>query len=121
MRRVVLLRSNPVNPDPAVERIVSVLADIGWKVTIIGWDRNEEYDFKEEELKTGSHTVRVIRFGIPAFFSGGLKKNLISLLKFEKRLADWLCNNKNEYDAIHAFDFDTGFLAKRISKKYNST
>ena len=118
MRRVVLLRSNPVNPDPAVERIVSVLADIGWKVTIIGWDRNEEYDFKEEELKIGSQMVRIIRFGIPAIFSGGLKKNLVSLLKFEKRLADWLCKNKSEYDAIHAFDFDTGFLAKHISKKY---
>ena len=54
MRRVVLLRSNPVNPDPAVERIASVLADIGWKVTIVGWDRNGEYDFKKGLYSVGT-------------------------------------------------------------------
>ena len=119
MRRVVLLRSNPINPDPAVERIASALAEIGWEVTLVGWDRNGEYDFKEEKLEIGNKTVRVVRFGIPAIFSGGIKKNLISLVKFEKRLAGWLSDNKNEYDVIHAFDFDTGFTAKRIAAKYN--
>ena len=87
MKRVILLRSNPVNPDPPVEKAALSLLRAGYAVTIIGWDRNAEYDFKEEELKIGSQMVRVIRFGIPAIFSGGLKKNLVSLLKFEKRLA----------------------------------
>lgn len=118
MFRVVLLRSNPINPDPAVERIASALADAGCRVTIVGWDRNGEYNFKEDELKIGNSTVRVIRFGIPAVFSGGIKKNLFALLKFEKRLAKWLSDNKNEYDVIHAFDFDTGFAAKQISGKF---
>ena len=119
MYRVVLLRSNPINPDPAVERIASALAESGWNVTIIGWDRDEKYDCKEDVLDLGSKTARVIRFGIPAVFSGGIKKNLGPLFKFEKRLSDWLRKNKNEYDVIHAFDFDTGFTAKQIAKKYN--
>lgn len=119
MRRVVLLRSNPINPDPAVERIASALADAGWKVTVVGWDRNGEYNCKEDKLEIGSKIIRVIRFGIPAIFSGGIKKNLISLFKFEKRLANWLRDNKNEYDVIHAFDFDTGLVAKNAAKKYN--
>ena len=118
MNRVVLVRSNPVNPNPAVERIASVLAKENWDVTVIGWDRNGEYDSCEDVLKLGDKTARIIRFGIPAVFSGGIKKNLIPLIKFEKKLAEWFYNHKNEYDAIHAFDFDTGFVAKCAAKRY---
>ena len=118
MNRVVLVRSNPVNPNPAVERIASVLAKENWDVTVIGWDRNREYDACVDVLKLGDKTARVIRFGIPAVFSGGIKKNLLPLIKFEKMLAKWLREHKNEYDVIHAFDFDTGFVAKYAAKRY---
>lgn len=118
MCRVVLLRSNPVNPNPAVERIASVLTKEGNDVTVIGWDRSREYDACEDVLKLGDKTARVIRFGIPAVFSGGIKKNLLPLIKFEKKLATWLREHKNEYDVIHAFDFDTGFVAKYVAKRY---
>lgn len=119
MCRVVLVRSNPVNPDPAVERVASALADAGFDVTIVGWDRDGKYDLKEDLLELVGNTVRIIRFGIPAFFSGGIKKNLIPLIKFEKRLAKWFRKHKDEYDVIHAFDYDTGFVAKRAAEKYH--
>ena len=118
MRRVVLIRSNPVNPNPAVERIASALLEAGWDVTILGWDRGEKYDSGEGILGFGEKTARIIRFGIPATYSGGIKKNILPLLKFEKKIAAWLKDHKNEYDAIHAFDLDTGFMARRIAKKY---
>lgn len=116
--RVVLVRSNPVNPNPAVERIASVLTNENWDVTVVGWDRSKEYDACEGVLTLGDKTARIIRFGIPAVFSGGIKKNLVPLIKFEKKLAKWFREHKDEYDAIHAFDFDTGFVAKHAAKKY---
>lgn len=119
MCRVVLVRSNPVNPDPAVERVASALADAGFDVTIVGWDRDGKYDLKEDLLELRGNTVRIIRFGIPAVFSGGIKKNLIPLIKFEKRLEKWFRKHKDEYDVIHALDYDTGFVAKRAAEKYH--
>ncbi|QBS37602.1 glycosyltransferase [Thermaerobacter sp. FW80] len=37
--RVVICRSNPVDPDPRVERIARTLARAGYRVTVVGWDR----------------------------------------------------------------------------------
>lgn len=118
MKRVILIRSNPVNPNPAVERIASVLTKEGWDVTVIGWDRSRKYDVWEDVLELGDKTASIIRFGIPAVFSGGIKKNLFPLIKFEKKLAKWFRKHKNEYDIIHAFDFDTGFVAKYAARRY---
>ena len=64
-------------------------------------------------------TAEIVRFGIPAMFDGGIKKNLLPLSKFQIRLRKWLIKHRNEYDIIHAFDFDTGFVANKIARKYN--
>ncbi|HEY8415732.1 MAG TPA: hypothetical protein VIK99_08170, partial [Thermaerobacter sp.] len=37
--RVVICRSNPVDPDPRVERVARTLARAGYRVTVVGWDR----------------------------------------------------------------------------------
>ena len=113
--RVILIRSNPVDPDPAVERVASALTDSGFLVTVLGWDRSEEYEIRETIVEKG---MSIIRFGIPAVFSGGIKKNLLPMVKFQKAIKKWLKEHRNEYDYIHAFDMDTGLEAKKIAKKY---
>ena len=118
MKKVVLIRSNPVSPDPPVEKVADTLLSLGFKVTVIGWDRNSNED-KTEELKLERGNAEIIRFGIPAVFGGGIKKNLIPLRKFQSKLRVWLERNAKSFDIIHAFDFDTGFIANKISKKYN--
>ena len=40
-------------------------------------------------------------------------------MRFQKSIKKWLKENCGQYDIIHAFDFDTGFAAKKIAKKYN--
>ena len=114
MKRVILLRSNPVDPDPPVEKVARSLARAGYAVTIIGWDRDEDYYLKEDTLPM----ARVVRFGIRAVFSGGIRKNLLPMIAFQKRLRTWLIRHREEYDIIHAFDFDTGFVASGYAKKY---
>ena len=122
MKRVILLRSNPVNPDPPVEKVALALLRAGYIVTIVGWDRDENYTLKKDLVQISDYKVEVIRFGIKAQFSGGIKKNLLPLCLFLKRLRSWLIKNKGMYDVIHAFDFDTGFIAsgyaKRLHKKF---
>jgi glycosyltransferase involved in cell wall biosynthesis len=117
-KRVVLLRSNPVAPDPPVEKAADALLAKGYKVTVVGWSRDEKLSEKQDDLFLERGKAEIIRFGIPANFGGGFKKNLFPLIKFQKRLYSWLKKHRNEYDVIHAFDFDTGFVANKISKKY---
>ena len=118
MKRVILLRSNPVNPDPPVEKAALALLRAGYTVTIIGWDRDADYALKKDLIQISDYKAEVVRFGIKAQFSGGIKKNLFPLCHFLKRLRSWLVKNKATYDIIHAFDFDTGFIASRYARKF---
>lgn len=118
-KRVVLLRSNPVAPDPPVEKLADCLLSQGYEVIIIGWDRNSDIAEKDDVISFEHGNADIVRFGIPAVFNAGIKKNLIPLTKFETRLFKWLKNHRNDYDIIHSFDFDTGFIAEKIAKKYN--
>lgn len=115
--KVVLLRSNPVSPDPPVEKMADALLSQGYEVTILGWNRSSSISDKEKiMLEHGK--ANIIRFGIPAVFDGGLKKNLFPLAKFQIKLYQWLKKYNEKYDIIHSFDFDTGYVANKISRRY---
>lgn len=118
--RVVFMRSNPISPDPRVEKEVDSLRKNNWDVQILAWDRDSKYKAKVEFLKR-AHTIKITRFGIPATFGGGFKKNFFPLLRFQLKLFKWLLQHKNSYDIIHACDFDTAFVgtvcAKILRKK----
>ena len=90
MKRVILIRSNPVRPDPPVEKAALALLKAGYRVTIIGWDRDGEYFQQKDELRISGYKAEVVRFGIPATFSGGMKKNLKAMVIFQNRLRNWL-------------------------------
>ena len=119
MKRVILLRSNPVTPDPPVEKAALALLNAGYHVRILGWDRDADYGIKKELLQISDYEVEVIRLGIKAQFSGGIKKNLIPLCRFLAHLRAWLIKNRRTYDIVHAFDFDTGLVASRYAKLFH--
>ena len=108
--RIILLRSTAVMPDPPVEKMASTLITLGHEVKILAWDRDNIYRERTSRKRLTNGEVDIIHFGIPAEYSGGLK-NLKALTLFELRILRWLMRHHNEYDAIHAFDFDTGFAA----------
>lgn len=118
MKRVVLIRSNAVFVDPAVEKVAAALIKAGHSVTILGWDRDGEYDIKCDKIQFAEGCANAVRFGIPATFGGGIKKNLPAMMKFFKKAECWLKENCDQYDVIHSFDFDTGLVAKKAAKKY---
>lgn len=117
MKKVLLIRSNGVNPDPPVEKVADTLYLEGYDVTVIGWDRDSNVKMVESQLKLVHGCIKVVRFGIPAVFDGGIKKNLKAMILFQFELQKWLKRNISQYDIIHAFDFDTGFIANKIAKK----
>ena len=114
--RVVLIRSTAVMPDPPVEKMANALINSGHKVTILAWDRDAIYKEKLSKKPLASNETDIIHFGIPAKYSGGIRENFKGLLLFQIRIICWLLRHRNEYDVIHAFDFDTGFAAMLCSK-----
>ena len=113
--RVVVVRSNPVAPDPRVEKISQTLSRAGHEVRILAWDRSGE--FADHDLVLG---LNLTRLKIHAKYGRGMG-NLGPLLRWEMGLLRWLWKHRSHYDAIHACDFDTvlpALLLKAFSRKY---
>lgn len=55
---------------------------------------------------------------LPQMIGGGVK-NIVPLMNYGKILYQWLKENRDQYDAIHAVDYDTGSTAMKIKNKYN--
>lgn len=113
--RIILLRSNSVAPDPAVEKVADAMLSAGHNVKILAWDRLGD---SGDTVTVKSGEIPIVRFNIPAKFGAGIK-SFLSLARFQIKLLKWLKHHKKEYDVIHAFDFDTGLVAKYIAKKYS--
>lgn len=117
MKRVVLLRSNPVQPDPPVEKMADALLEMGMQVDILAWDRSRKNSScHTEHFPSGK--AQVTRFGIPAVY-GARWAALFSFLRFEWNLLIWLMRNRKHYDMIHAFDLDTGVVAGMICRLFH--
>ncbi len=111
---ILILRSNPVDPDPRVEKLAGTFSGIGHKVTVLGWDRTGRLPSREEKPYGVVH-----RLAIPARFGRGIY-NSVHLLRFEAGLLRWLVLHHSEYEILHACDFDTvlpALLVRRLWKK----
>lgn len=114
--RVVFCRSNPVDPDPRVEKEAAALSDAGWQVQIVAWDRSGSLP-----QRAFFGQSQVTRLPIRAEYARGLR-NLPDLLRWQVGLLDWLLRNRDRYEMIHACDFDTvlpallckGLFGKRV-------
>ncbi len=99
--RILILRSNPVAPDPRVDKIAHALTAASYPVVIIGWDRTGE--LPTDEL---AGEARLHRLSIKANYGRGLG-NLPNLLRWQAGLLRWLSRHRDSFDIIHACDFDT--------------
>ncbi len=98
---VVFCRSNPIDPDPRVEKAAHALAKAGYKVMLLGWDREGISASREEQ-----DGILVQRLRIPAGYGRGFG-NLWNLICWQWGLFRWLFRNRKSYDIVHACDFDT--------------
>lgn len=100
-KRVVFCRSNPIAPDPRVEKAAMVLADAGYRVQLLGWDRSGDLPTID---RLGALSYE--RLPIRANYGTGLG-NLPGLIRWQAGLMYWLIRNRRDIDLIHACDFDT--------------
>lgn len=113
-KSVVFLRSNPIKPDPRVEKEARSLSKGGFEVIVVGWDRENKFERYEEK-----DWVKVYRIKLKASFGKGLK-NLKYLIKWQMSLLMWLLKYRGLYSCIHACDFDTiipALFCKLLYKK----
>lgn len=103
-----MLLTNPFRPDPRVYEEAKALVDKGYKVTILCWDRGENYPSRE--IKENIEIIRIkipSSYGKPGDFLRGILAYYILSIKNLK--------NKN-FDIVHAHDFDTLPLAYVLKK-----
>ena len=98
---LVILRSNPISPDPRVEKEANTLSKAGFEVKALGWDRTGILPKSE---KRGDFSIS--RLSIRANYGSGLM-NFPALLRWQIGIMRWLLRNKKKYEIIHACDFDT--------------
>ncbi len=118
MKKVVIVRSNGVNPDSRVEKEANSLMNLGYKVTVLAWDRDENYKFRNSKLNFKDINCDIVRYGIKAGFGAGLT-NLKPLLKSQIMILRYLITHTKEIDIIHACDFDTALISFLFAKIFN--
>lgn len=106
--RVIMLRTNKVDPDPRVEKEVnSLLLNNNVHIEVLAWDRTEKYEYKKGHLKLQNGCVTIHRIGILAGWGIGIKKNAKAYISYVWKTSKWLRKNVDSYDCIHACDLQT--------------
>lgn len=112
--RVVICRSNPVAPDPRVEKIARALARNGWEVTVLAWGYHDADPLTEERE---GYRIQRIRLARPVRRGLG---NLPGLARWQIAQGVWLLRHIAAFDILHACDFDTllpALCARRLAGK----
>jgi glycosyltransferase involved in cell wall biosynthesis len=108
--KVVMLRSNPIDPDVRLEKEAKTLADAGHDVTLLGWQRFGDAPVQEEQYH---YIIKRLKFRAP------IEKTVIFYLPMWWTLAFlWLL--KEDWDVVHAADLDTyipALFATKIKRK----
>lgn len=99
--KILFCRSNPIHPDPRVEKEAKALVRVGHSVEVIAWDRTA--DLPDKELRDG-YTIN--RLPIRASYAQGLG-NIFPLSRWLVGLTNTLFRRRTNFDIIHACDFDT--------------
>ncbi len=105
-KRIIILRSNNLAPDPRVEKIARSLAAGGYAVTALGWDKDGALPDGKAFPNAQADEVKVLLIPLRAVFGRGLS-NLGHALRWQWALFGWLRRHRRDFDLLHACDFDT--------------
>lgn len=118
--RICIIRNSEGPMNAQLIRIGTALSKTDNEIFFItrNRDTNSNQEIIEKTMNIAGKTYRNYEIQIPAMIGGGIK-NIIPLMKYNKVLYNWLKDNKEQYDAIHAVDYDVGSIALKIKKKYD--
>jgi len=112
MKNIVMLLSNAFRPDPRVIREATLLSEVGYKVTIICWDRQAELSAYETV-----NGVQIIRIQTVQSGYGSGWRQLFYLPRFWRE-AIRVATEENP-DVIHCHDLDTLYAGWCLKKRLN--
>jgi glycosyltransferase involved in cell wall biosynthesis len=102
--KVMMLLSNPFMVDPRVYKEAKALVDVGHEVTVIVWDRKNEYE--SVSVVEGIRIVRIHNTGIMKILPLDLFKNPLWWRKAFKKALE-LYESSFRFDVVHCHDLDT--------------
>jgi len=110
--KVIMVRSQPVNPDVRIEKEAETLSMAGFDVIILGWGKSGKKSVRLE--KRSGYLIRRFQFWAP------WGKKVVFFLPFWWIFeTGWLL--KNQWDIVHAADFDTlvpALIVAKLKRKY---
>lgn len=110
-RQVIMLLSNPFEPDVRVLKEARSLVAAGYAVTILCWDRPGKFPAEQSDGQ-----IRICRIQIHSAYGGGI--NLLwNFVRFNAALVKRVMNE--DADIVHCHDLDTlpgGFIASRLKR-----
>lgn len=114
--KVIITRSTPVAPDPRIERMIFAMKEIV-DINVLGFNR--EFNFPVYQ-KEGEYFI--FRIDLPKVFKKKQKNKLVinALKLFYFNLKEFFWLMKNDFDIVHACDFDTyipALMAVKIKRK----
>lgn len=112
MFKVLFIRSNPVDPDPRVEKEAITLSKNGYNIEVLAWDRHCK---SLEGENKGSYKIR--RFRLKSSF--GKSELILKLIVWS--IYELIYLFKSDCNVIHACDFDTLIPAVIVSKIKNKS
>ncbi len=108
-----MLLSNAFRPDPRVLKEARSLAEAGYEVAVIAWDREGKYPAEED---TSSFTVQRVQ-DVRSSYGAGIRQAL-RLPRFW--LHAWRRLSRLRPDVVHCHDFDTlppGWLWAKVHRR----
>lgn len=109
MNTVLMLLTNPYRPDVRVEREASILTQAGYQVTILAWDRMQEFSAQEQTGRLSIYRIQSVR----STYGAGAKQLARLPVYWVRALQEAALLS---YDAVHCHDLDTlpaGYWLKR--------
>jgi len=113
MKKVIIIRSTGIVEDSRTIKTITELAKLNYDVTVLGWDRKNQHQ-EREELEIDGNIVNLIYFKQDCVYGLGIK-NIFKMLKFQK----WIKKQIKNYPKgtiIHACDYDTAKPTYKLCK-----
>lgn len=115
---ILMFLSNPFMVDPRVYKEAKSLMEAGYRVTVIVWDRHNEY--AAESVVDGIRIVRIHNTGLMRILPNDLFRNPIWWrLAYKKALE--LYSQGFPFDVVHCHDLDTLKIGVKLKKKLGMT
>jgi glycosyltransferase involved in cell wall biosynthesis len=110
MKHILMLLSNAYRPDPRVEREADTLAQAGYRVSVVCWDREVELPAHEQSRQVEIHRIH----SVPTRYGAG-PRQLFKTPRFWQAAFDMALELKP--DAVHCHDLDTLYAGIRIKRR----